>query len=42
MDVEIIEAHVCKDHLYLLMSVPQHFTVSKLSQGLKKKHPANC
>jgi len=34
-DVEILNGHVSKDHIHLLVSVPPHLSVSKLVQYLK-------
>ena len=34
-DVEIMAGHVGKDHIHLLVSVPPHLSVSKLSQYYK-------
>jgi len=36
-DVEIIEGHVSKDHVYIFVSVPPHISVSQLVQLLKGK-----
>jgi hypothetical protein len=42
MDVEIIKAHVSKDHLHILVSSPPNLAVSKLMQSLKGKLLASC
>jgi len=34
-DVEIMAGHVGKDHIYLMVSVPPHLSVSKLAQYYK-------
>ncbi|TEB15569.1 Transposase IS200 like protein [Pelotomaculum sp. FP] len=34
-EVEILAGHVSKDHVYLLVSVPPHLSVSKLVQYIK-------
>ncbi len=35
--VEIIEAEACKDHVYLLVSIPPHLSVAQLMGYLKGK-----
>lgn len=35
--VEIIEAEACKDHIHLLVSIPQHLSVSQFMGYLKGK-----
>lgn len=35
--VEIIEAEACKDHIYLLVSIPPHLSVAQLMGYLKGK-----
>ena len=35
--VEIIEANACKDHIHMLISIPQKFSVSQFIGYLKRK-----
>ena len=36
-DVKIMKGHVSKDHVHLLISIPQQVTISRLLQWLKGK-----
>ena len=35
LDVEIVEGHISRDHIHLLVSVPPYVSVSKLVQRMK-------
>ncbi len=36
-DIEILQAHVCPDHVHLLLSAPPHLSPSRVMQAIKWK-----